>query len=546
MSNVSKANSQMATKWADQRREMIERAKKKKEESKYGLALNGEMALASDVTPSYLKRNSHTPMTPMSAMDEPGPRRTYMNERPVTHEEMSHVKDSLRLLKSKMRNGSRQSLGLNESKNSRGGGNHYESEDETYKPNKIHSYQNISDNEPSSRRQATGLGGPPSGTQGNYRKVFHPGAKRDSEDEIGGGRGGGFDNNPFGGSKNEDFGGPRRNMGTERNAVNSKQQSSRTRGDQFQQEENKMASMKGAPKPPLANTRGKGAAGGGFGGRNDDYNNDPWGQPQDEYKPDPPANKRPPPKQAKSGYEPSNNDYDNKPPARPAPASRNTPVNRGKNKDADKPAFIQGKFEEDDDRPAVAAQPINFNRVQAQGTEYNEYDNEPKYECPEGCGRKFVEAALEKHVNICKKVFQTKRKAFDSKSMRVVDEQQEQAMKKGEIRETRQEAVSKKTQSNFPANKKAKWKQQSEAFRANMKAARGEQVSVAEQQVLQAAADEGLIRCDCCGRKFNEKAAQRHIPFCQQKSKMDSIKQAPGAKKPMPTSNNNTYSKSRR
>ncbi len=35
-------------------------------------------------------------------------------------------------------------------------------------------------------------------------------------------------------------------------------------------------------------------------------------------------------------------------------------------------------------------------------------------ECPEGCGRKFNELALEKHVKICKKVFQTKRKEFNS------------------------------------------------------------------------------------------------------------------------------------
>jgi len=265
----------MATKWANQRREMIEKAKKNKEESKYGLALNGEMALASDVTPSYMKRNSHTPMTPMSAMDEPGPRRTYMNERPVTHEEVNQAKDSLRLLKSKMRNGSRQSLGLNESKGSRGG-NQYESEDETYKPNKIHSYQNISDNEPSSRRQTSGLGGPPSGgNQGNYRKVFRPGAKQESEEDLER-RERGFD--PSGG-RNDDFG--RKNDRTDRNAANTKQQSSRTRADPFQQEENKMASIKGAPKPPLANTRkGPTPTGGAFGGRNDDFNNDPWGQPE--------------------------------------------------------------------------------------------------------------------------------------------------------------------------------------------------------------------------------------------------------------------------
>ena len=29
----------------------------------------------------------------------------------------------------------------------------------------------------------------------------------------------------------------------------------------------------------------------------------------------------------------------------------------------------------------------------------------PLIECPEGCGRSFVEPALEKHSNLCKKIF---------------------------------------------------------------------------------------------------------------------------------------------
>ena len=34
------------------------------------------------------------------------------------------------------------------------------------------------------------------------------------------------------------------------------------------------------------------------------------------------------------------------------------------------------------------------------------------FECPEGCGRKFAEKVLAKHVKICAKLA-TKRKAFD-------------------------------------------------------------------------------------------------------------------------------------
>lgn len=30
---------------------------------------------------------------------------------------------------------------------------------------------------------------------------------------------------------------------------------------------------------------------------------------------------------------------------------------------------------------------------------------------------------------------------------------------------------------------------------------------------------QGLVPCNYCGRKFNEKAAAKHIPFCETKSK---------------------------
>ena len=42
-------------------------------------------------------------------------------------------------------------------------------------------------------------------------------------------------------------------------------------------------------------------------------------------------------------------------------------------------------------------------------------------ECP-SCGRKFNENAYEKHVKICKDVFIKKRKAYDMKEKRIVDD----------------------------------------------------------------------------------------------------------------------------
>ena len=43
------------------------------------------------------------------------------------------------------------------------------------------------------------------------------------------------------------------------------------------------------------------------------------------------------------------------------------------------------------------------------------------YRCPEGCGRKFAEKNLENHVKICKNIFQTKRREFDSEKQREIN-----------------------------------------------------------------------------------------------------------------------------
>ena len=49
---------------------------------------------------------------------------------------------------------------------------------------------------------------------------------------------------------------------------------------------------------------------------------------------------------------------------------------------------------------------------------------------------------------------------------------------------------------------------------------------------MEEAADDRIL-CKFCGRKFNETAAQRHITFCEQKTKKDSMKT--GGSKPQAT-----------
>lgn len=77
--------------------------------------------------------------------------------------------------------------------------------------------------------------------------------------------------------------------------------------------------------------------------------------------------------------------------------------------------------------------------------------NEEKlYECPH-CERTFNEKALEKHVKICKKVFQSKPQ-----------------------KEEKKQKENKTEEKNLTSNKKAKWQKQSEAFRAVVKAAKNQ------------------------------------------------------------------------
>jgi len=99
----------------------------------------------------------------------------------------------------------------------------------------------------------------------------------------------------------------------------------------------------------------------------------------------------------------------------------------------------------------------------------------------------------------------------------------------------KQPAQAKATQGNASgiASKKASWKQQSEVFRSNLKQARGVTLAKEEQVNLAKGQHEGLVQCEHCARKFNEAAAQRHIPYCKNKQKMDNLKKPAGRGKPM-------------
>lgn len=143
-------------------------------------------------------------------------------------------------------------------------------------------------------------------------------------------------------------------------------------------------------------------------------------------------------------------------------------------------------------------------------------------ECPD-CGRKFNPIPYEKHIKICAKVFLQKRKAFDSKKMRIADNPELLKIQKEKAKEERGAKKKKPDKGEDRPiggdGKCGKWKEQSNAFREAMKHAR--LVAQAEKNggpmpvMVASAPDSSLVPCPNCGRTFNERAAERHIPQCK-------------------------------
>jgi len=140
------------------------------------------------------------------------------------------------------------------------------------------------------------------------------------------------------------------------------------------------------------------------------------------------------------------------------------------------------------------------------------------------CGRKFNSNALAKHQKICKKVFLEQRKQFNVQAQRLVSEEQAKLLKQAK----REETKAKKIGASKPAeeqpikgSKAAKWKTQSDQLREAMKAqrmiAKAQKDGIPLSQIPMApssAPDPSLIECPTCGRRFNQQAAERHIPKC--------------------------------
>jgi hypothetical protein len=187
----------------------------------------------------------------------------------------------------------------------------------------------------------------------------------------------------------------------------------------------------------------------------------------------------------------------------------------------------------------------------------------PQMQCPD-CGRKFNPIPYSKHVIICAKVFQQKRKVFDSSKMRIeavgdpellkIAAQKEKEARMQAMRDKKKAAAGggggapNPTAASAPVRPSAgggakngggggagsaSWRDKSSAFRDAMKAARQYSQAVAEGKPLPppvaSAPDPSLVPCPHCNRSFNAKAAERHIPQCQNiRAKPSALKRGTG------------------
>jgi len=161
------------------------------------------------------------------------------------------------------------------------------------------------------------------------------------------------------------------------------------------------------------------------------------------------------------------------------------------------------------------------------------------------CGRKFKREAHERHVSICQKVFQQKRKVYNTTEHRLPD-----ASEAPELAEVRRKAalMAKKGEVGIGEDKSAKpaksaWRQKSEAFRAAMKDAQivkkfqkeGRPLSELPPPAATAPELDDRVPCPHCGRRFGQQQAERHIPQCKNtkaKAKPPPVRGAAGSAAP--------------
>ncbi|XP_004397089.1 PREDICTED: zinc finger C2HC domain-containing protein 1B isoform X2 [Odobenus rosmarus divergens] len=126
----------------------------------------------------------------------------------------------------------------------------------------------------------------------------------------------------------------------------------------------------------------------------------------------------------------------------------------------------------------------------------------------EVCGRRFAADVLERHGPICRKLFNKKRKPFNSLKQR--------------LQGTDISIVRKAPQSKPQPVRRSNWRQQHEDFINAIRSAKQCTLAIKEGRPLPPPPPPSIspdyIQCPYCLRRFNETAANRHINFCKDQS----------------------------
>ncbi|XP_063627577.1 zinc finger C2HC domain-containing protein 1C isoform X2 [Cydia splendana] len=146
------------------------------------------------------------------------------------------------------------------------------------------------------------------------------------------------------------------------------------------------------------------------------------------------------------------------------------------------------------------------------------------------CGRRFAEDRLAKHEAICRKAQSKKRKPFDALKHRLAGTEAEPFISKLRKSKTASNAAPAKAK---PLN--SSWRQKHEEFIQAIRAAKQVQQHLAAGGKLSdlppppPSENPDYVQCPHCSRRFNQSAAERHIPKC---ASFQFNKPKPGQAKP--------------
>ncbi|KAH8382587.1 hypothetical protein KR009_004192 [Drosophila setifemur] len=137
------------------------------------------------------------------------------------------------------------------------------------------------------------------------------------------------------------------------------------------------------------------------------------------------------------------------------------------------------------------------------------------------CGRHFNSDRVQKHEAVCQKTQSTKRKIFDASKQRALGTEAETFTKRSKGLRLQTSYSSAAQQKGLTTGvKKSNWRKKHEEFIQSIRAAKQVQAHLARGGNIRdlppppPSENPDYIQCPHCQRRFNQQAAERHIPKC--------------------------------